>query len=129
MQINPDLLAAQPFLKGLSTPQLKLLANDAMLTEFKKDELIFKDGGPANRFYILLNGEVALESPCSQCDEERDTMPIEIIGAGGVLGWSWLFPPYYSHFNARAVSPVKAIFFTARACASNAKMTMISATN
>jgi hypothetical protein len=58
-----------------------------------------------------LSGEVALESPCPKCDDERGTVLIESIGAGSVLGWSWLFLPYYSHFDARAVSPVKTIFF------------------
>lgn len=111
MKINATTLAAQPFLEGLPERQLELLADDAMPAEFKADEMIFKEGGPANRFYILLSGEVALESPCPKCDDERGTAQIEIIGAGDVLGWSWLFPPYYSHFNARALSPVKAIFF------------------
>lgn len=111
MQINPDLLAAQPFLKGLSVKQLESLAENAMPARFKTDELIFEEGSPANRFYILLSGEVVLESPCPKCDDERSTVIIEKIGAGSVLGWSWLFPPYYAHFNARAVSPVKAIFF------------------
>ena len=27
-----------------------------------------------------------------------------------MLGWSWLFPPYYWHFDARAVKPTTAIF-------------------
>lgn len=111
MQLNPALLAEQPFLKGLSAQQIELLADNAMPVEFKTDELIFKEGGPANRFYILLSGEVALESPCPKCDDERGTVLIETVGAGSGLGWSWLFPPYYSHFDARAVSPVKAIFF------------------
>ncbi|MGH7990412.1 MAG: cyclic nucleotide-binding domain-containing protein, partial [Limisphaerales bacterium] len=113
MNVNTTTLASQPFLKGLSASQLELLAGDAMPVEFKADELIFKEGSPANRFYILLSGEVTLESPCPKCDDERGTVPIETIGAGSVLGWSWLFSPYYAHFNARAISPVKAIFFYA----------------
>ncbi|MGH7991611.1 MAG: Crp/Fnr family transcriptional regulator [Limisphaerales bacterium] len=111
MKINADLLARQPFLKGLSAHQLKMLADNAMTAEFKTDELIFEDGSPANRFYLLLSGEVALESPCPKCDDERTATTVETIGAGAVLGWSWMFPPYYAHFNARAVSPVQAIFF------------------
>ena len=31
--------------------------------------------------------------------------------AGEVCGWSWLFPPYHWHFDARAVEPTEAIFF------------------
>jgi CRP-like cAMP-binding protein len=111
MRLEPDILAAQPFLKGLSTSQLELLADNAMFKEFKPGELILKEGSPANRFYLILSGEVALESPCPKCDDERGTVPIETIDAGSVLGWSWLFAPYYSHFDARAVSSVKAIFF------------------
>jgi len=37
-------------------------------------------------------------------------LTVETIGAGSVLGWSWLFPPYYWHFDARAITPIKAIF-------------------
>jgi hypothetical protein len=36
---------------------------------------------------------------------------LQTIGANDVLGWSWLFPPYYWHFDARATKPTKAIFF------------------
>ena len=27
-----------------------------------------------------------------------------------MLGWSWLFPPYYWHFDARAVELTEAVF-------------------
>jgi CRP/FNR family cyclic AMP-dependent transcriptional regulator len=111
MQMNTDILAAQPFFEGLSAKQIELLADNAMLAEFKAGELILKESSPANRFYIILSGEVILESPCPKCDDERGTVLIETVGAGSVLGWSWLFPPYYSHFDARATSPVKTIFF------------------
>ena len=33
------------------------------------------------------------------------------IGAGEVLGWSWLYPPYSWQFTARTLTPVKTIFF------------------
>jgi CRP-like cAMP-binding protein len=50
---------------------------------------------------------VSLES------HRRSAKPIQIqvIGAGDVLGWSWLFPPYYWHFDARALEPTKVVFF------------------
>jgi CRP-like cAMP-binding protein len=109
MKIDTTTLAAQPFLKGLSERQLEILVGDTMSAEFKTGDLIFNEGSPADRFYLLISGKVELESP----SEERDNSPvlIETIGAGSVLGWSWLFPPYFWHFDARAVTPVKAIFF------------------
>jgi CRP/FNR family cyclic AMP-dependent transcriptional regulator len=40
-----------------------------------------------------------------------ETIEIETLGIGEVLGWSWLFVPYLWHFDARAVAPTKTIFF------------------
>ena len=38
---------------------------------------------------------------------------IQTLGAGDVLGWSWLFPPHVYHFSARTVEPTEAISFDA----------------
>ena len=78
-----------------------------VVSAFKKDELIFREGDPANRFYLIRQGRVELETEI----KDRGRMLIQTIGPGDVLGWSWLFEPYYWHFDARALSPVKAIFF------------------
>jgi CRP/FNR family cyclic AMP-dependent transcriptional regulator len=37
-------------------------------------------------------------------------VPVQILDAGEVLGWSWLFPPFHWHFQARAIEPSRAIF-------------------
>ena len=100
-------IAERPFLSGLSEQHQQALVDCAMLQHFAEGERIFNEGDPANRFYLILDGEVALESP----DDENDPVIIQKIGAGDVLGWSWLFPPYYWHFGARALKPTKAIFF------------------
>jgi len=100
-------IAAHPLLRGIKREHLKILAACAMPAQFKEGELIFREGDPANRFYLLEDGKVSLES------HGKDEAPvcIQTIGAGDVLGWSWLFPPYYWHFDARTLEPVKAIFF------------------
>jgi CRP-like cAMP-binding protein len=109
MKIDTTLLAAQPFLKGLSKSHLEVLANNAMLVEFPAGRLIFEEGLEAHRFYIILEGAVALES--SNATGGSD--PVQTIKAGDVLGWSWLFPPYQWNFDARAIKPTKAIIFFA----------------
>ncbi|MEW6155870.1 MAG: cyclic nucleotide-binding domain-containing protein [Verrucomicrobiota bacterium] len=96
-----------PFFRGLSSEYVRVLADAAMLTEFAKDQSVFEEGDPANRFYLILEGKVALESQT----EGLDPVQLQTIGAGEVLGWSWLFPPYYWHFDARAIEPTRAIFF------------------
>ena len=100
-------IAKHPLFKGLAPQYLNLLGEVAMLKNFAADEVIFREGDPANRFYAILDGEIALES------SRRDANPIRLqtIGAQDVLGWSWLFPPYYWHFDARALKPTKAVFF------------------
>jgi len=101
------LVAEHPFLQGMQPDHLAILTECAMLAEFKKGELIFREGDPANRFYLIRTGRVELEAKV----QERDRMLIQTIGPGDVLGWSWLFPPYYWRFDARAATPVTAIFF------------------
>jgi len=100
-------IAAHPFLLGMHPRHLEVLAECAMQTHFDRGQIIFKEGDLANRFYLLESGRVALESRAGH----RGAVPIHTVGAGDVLGWSWLFPPYYWHFDARALEPTAAIFF------------------
>lgn len=95
-----------PFLDGLREEHLEVLARCSMPVEFKTGEVLFREGDPANRFFLIQEGRVVIESGHTG----RGVIPIETLGAGDVLGWSWLFPPYYWHFDARAVEPTKAVF-------------------
>jgi CRP/FNR family cyclic AMP-dependent transcriptional regulator len=101
-------LGDHPFLRGFEASQLEVLAANAMPVEIPAGELIFREGDNANRFYLIHEGEVVLES---QDDLEKRPLVIDRIGAGDVLGWSWMFPPYYWHFDARATQPIRATFF------------------
>lgn len=96
-----------PFVAGLKPEHLQVLADNAMMMRYEPGEIIFREGDPANRFYLICHGRVVLES--HQMD--GDPVVIQEIGPGDVLGWSWLFPPYYWHFDARATEPTEAIFF------------------
>jgi len=100
-------VALHPFLVGMNRTQLALLTDCAMATHFKPGQIIFHEGEPANRFYLLETGKVMLESG----EGFGKPVVVETIGAGDLLGWSWMFPPYVWHFTARAVEPTEAIFF------------------
>ncbi|HEY0455200.1 MAG TPA: cyclic nucleotide-binding domain-containing protein [Verrucomicrobiae bacterium] len=102
-----SLIEQHPFLKGIPAEHLKTLANCAMKVQFEPGQLVFEQGDVANRFYLLENGKVALESHV----KDKASIPVELITGGDVLGWSWLFPPYYWNFDARAVEKTDAIFF------------------
>jgi len=102
------LVAKQPFFQGLSEKHLLMLTESAMVMEFEPDQVLLKEGGPANRFFLILEGKVLFEM---EADANGATIPIQTFGPGEDVGWSWLFPPYSLHFGARALEPTKTIFF------------------
>src|SRR5437762_11054437 len=99
-------VAAHPFLYGMSEHHIRLLADCAMRSHFEAEDVIFREGEMANRFYLIERGKVALESSTL-----GEPVQIEEIRDGDLLGWSWLFPPYAWHFTARALAETDAIFF------------------
>ena len=68
-----------------------------MTAQFKKGEVIFREGDLADRLYLIETGKVSLESS-SGMDDPR-------------LGWSWLFPPQKRTYTTQAIEPTTAIFF------------------
>src|SRR6266536_6115386 len=110
-KIEPEPMATRvelhPFLAGMNRTQLALLTDCAIAAHFKKGQTILREGELANRFYLIESGKVMLESG----EGFGDPVIVETIGAGDLLGWSWMFPPYVWHFTARASEPTCAIFF------------------
>jgi CRP/FNR family transcriptional regulator, cyclic AMP receptor protein len=108
---NPQIerrLAAHPFLRGMSPQHIKLLAQSATPTHFERGQIIFRAGEPANGFYLIESGHVALEGSV----REHGPITTDLVSAGEPLGWSWLFPPYRWHFDARAMESTTAICFS-----------------
>ena len=102
-----NLIAQQPFFEELSTSHLQLLAKSAMKMQFEPGRQIFHEGEPSNRFYLILEGKVEVESE----SEKDNKVSVGTLGPGDGLGWSWLFPPHYAQFSIRAIEPTKTIFF------------------
>ena len=100
-------VALHPFLAGMNPTQLALLSDCAIAVHFKKGQTILREGEMANRFYLIESGKVVLES----VEKSGNPLIIETIGAGDLLGWSWMFPPYAWNFTARPTEPTNAIFF------------------
>ena len=101
-----DQILEHPFFKGMSARHLDILSKGAVEARFAEGEVIFHEGQAAYQFYLLQQGKVLLEANLPT----DDNVPVEILGPGDVLGWSWLFQPYSVHFEARALEPTKAIF-------------------
>ena len=102
-----SILADVPFLGGLDQDRLALLAGCAGNVHFEAGANLFREGDAADTFYIVRHGAVALETFVPA----RGPVAIETIEAGEVIGWSWLFAPYRWHFDARALTTVRATGF------------------
>ena len=100
-----NVLAEHPFFVGMSPEHMSALVGCAANVKFEPGEMLFREGDPAERFYVIRYGRVSLETHAPG----RDHLAIETVDAGDVLGWSWLFPPYRCHFDARARTLVRAL--------------------
>jgi CRP/FNR family cyclic AMP-dependent transcriptional regulator len=102
-------VALHPFLAGMNRTHLTLLTDCAVSRYFKTGQTILRENEFANGFYLIETGRVALESEIAF----GESIVIQTIRAGDLLGWSWMFPPYVCQFTARAVEPTTALFFYA----------------
>ena len=103
--MNGRTIAEHPFFQGMSVEHLDILAEGAREVQFETDEVIFQEGGPANQFYLIKRGSIALETH----EPGGPALLVQKLGEGEVLGWSWLFSPFVWHFQARALEPTQAI--------------------
>lgn len=107
MQSLATQIAEHPFFAGMAPEPLAVIAECAAPARVAARMFVFREGGEANRFYLIEKGKVALKVFAP----ERGAITIQTIGAGDVLGWSWLFPPYRWHFDARALEDTTMVAF------------------
>ena len=107
MQTIDQLVAESPVFEGLAPDRLELIAGCAQNVGFEHGERLFREGDPADTFYLVRKGRVSLSTHAPA----RGAIVIETLDPGEIFGWSWLFPPYVWHFDARAVDDVRAVAF------------------
>ncbi len=98
-------LGEHPFFKDLPPPHLDTVVGCVANVKFEPGEFIFREGQPADHFFVVRQGKVAVEVFVPG----KGAVTIETIEGGEVLGWSWLIPPYRAHFDARALTLVRAL--------------------
>jgi CRP-like cAMP-binding protein len=98
-------LGEHSFFRGLSSGQITVLAGCASTAAFAAGDIILREGEAADRFHVIRQGRVGLEV----APPAGAPVTVETLENGEVLGWSWLFPPYKAHFDARALSAVRTL--------------------
>jgi CRP-like cAMP-binding protein len=100
-----QLLSAHPFFAGLGDELHEFFAGCGRNVHVNEGEYLFHTGEPAEHCYLVRHGRVALElvGPGGQ------RLVIDTVDAGGMVGQSWLVPPYEWYLDARAVAPTNLI--------------------
>jgi CRP-like cAMP-binding protein len=98
-------LAALPFFRGLAPEHVDLLAGCAKNVVFNAGDYLGHEGTAADHFFVLRQGRVAIEI----YPPAGGAITIETVEQDEVLGWSWLIPPYKTHFSERALTLVRAL--------------------
>ncbi len=104
-QTLEPLLRAHKFFAGLDAAYLSLLAGCAANAVFPADSFLFREGDPADTFYLVRDGTVALEVAAPG----RGALVVQTLGEGEVVGFSWLIEPHRWEFDGRAVERVRAV--------------------
>jgi CRP-like cAMP-binding protein len=101
------IIKAQPFFRGFSEPMTDLIVGCAANVRFAGDEYLIREGEPANEFFLIREGKVALSAHAPQYGNLR----VQTLGAGEMVGWSWLVPPYRARFDAVAIEDTRTLRF------------------
>lgn len=102
-----SLVKGHVFFKDLKEEHLSLIVGCAKNVVFESGDLILEEGKPADNFYLILDGLVAIEVQ----RDNNNPITIQTISDGDILGWSWLIPPHNNRFNCRAIKPTNTIAF------------------
>jgi len=98
------------FFAGLDEQFLKLVVGCAKNVRFESGQYLFREGSPADQFYLLREGRVALEIAAPG----RAALSFLTVNEGEVVGVSWLIPPYRWTYDGRAMGLVRAIALDAK---------------
>jgi CRP-like cAMP-binding protein len=103
-----ELLAAQPVLAGLEPDDLDLMAGCGRLAVIEPGAPLAREGDPAEQFFVVRAGRVALEiaSPTGP-------LVVETLEAGDIVGWSWIFPPYRWVYDVEVLEPAHVVVIDA----------------
>ncbi len=104
------ILKEHPFFTAFSPEHIQLLAGCARNHRFAAGEYLFHEGDPADEFFLIRQGKVALEITAPG----REPIVFETLSDGEVAGASWLVAPYRWMFDARATTLTRAIGMDAK---------------
>ncbi|MGE3804968.1 MAG: Crp/Fnr family transcriptional regulator [Gemmataceae bacterium] len=97
------------FIQGLSEQHRMKLAAGVRPFRTAAGDYLAREDQPAKAFYLVQSGHVAIGTHLGK----QGAVPIQTVGPGDIVGWSWLLDPARWQFDARAVDDVQGLAFDA----------------
>lgn len=110
METLAPILRGHAFFKDLEPQFIELIVGCASNRRYCKDSYLCKQGEEANDFFLIREGRVAIEIPV----HHEHPIILQTVEEGDILGWSWLLPPFFWHFDARAEQDTRVIALNGR---------------
>lgn len=98
-------LQEHPFFKGMSDEHIGRLEAVARPVWAEPNDFVFRQGGAADCFLVLVQGDLAIELHAGG----RSARIIHTVHAGEVVGWSWMHSPHRWMFDGRALNAVECL--------------------
>jgi len=108
-QTLEPLLRGHQFFAGLEPAYLSLIVDCAANEVFPADSFVFREGEPAETFYLIREGKLALEIAAPGRGVSSGALVIQTLGEGDVAGFSWLIEPHRWEFDGRTIERVRAV--------------------
>ncbi len=99
------IVLAHPFFAGFEAELGPVVSGCARNHRFNAGQYLAHEGDPANEFFLIRHGKVALEI----LPPGQQPIVFSTEGEGSIVGTSWLVPPYRWRIDARAVDLIRAI--------------------
>lgn len=100
-----DALPFVEIMQGLSEEEKQKVISLGRIEQYEPNAVIFAEGEEARRFYLVKEGQVAVESRLAR----GMRFPISLVSLGQAFGWSALVPPHRYTATVTAVVPTKVI--------------------
>jgi CRP/FNR family transcriptional regulator, cyclic AMP receptor protein len=105
-----QLICEHPMFAGLALQYCELIGGCGRNVRFDKGQFLFREGAPADEFFMLRHGRVALEVAAPG----REPLRFLTLGPGEIAGVAWLVPPYRWVYDAQALEVTRAVSIDAR---------------
>ncbi len=97
VQTIEQYLPSHRFFAGLDDRAIALVTGCAVNAHRRPGEYLFREGEPADTFYVIRSGRVAIQTRLP-----TEGVVLDTARDGDVVGWSWLVAPYRWTFDAVA---------------------------